>query len=155
MILDRDTGDVLLASGNQDSFIRVWRFKSLSQVEAQLEQNKKISDLAPNEDIETKRVIFSSGVSTFYSVTVETILAGHDDKVFAVQWCQSSKDDDLKLVSASLDKTIILWEQDKDADGLWIESVRVGEVGGNTLGKYVRPRTCDTLLLMLLSTVKC
>ena len=37
-------------------------------------------------------------------------------------------------MSASLDKTIILWEQDPDADGLWIEAVRVGEVGGNTLG---------------------
>ena len=34
-----------------------------------------------------------------------------------------------------MDKTIILWEQDPDADGLWIEAVRVGEVGGNTLGK--------------------
>ena len=68
---------------------------------------------------------------------METILAGHDDKVFAVQWCKSLKSDDLRLVSASLDKTIILWEQDKDADGLWIEAVRVGEVGGNTLGEKI------------------
>ena len=43
----------------------------------------------------------------------------------------------MRLVSASLDKTIILWDQDKEADGLWIEAVRVGEVGGNTLGENI------------------
>ena len=70
-----------------------------------------------------KEVIFATDDSTsFYSVAVETILAGHDDKVFGLQWCQTK--DDLKLISASLDKTIILWNQDQDADGLWIESVR-------------------------------
>ena len=51
-------------------------------------------------------------------------------------------------MSASLDKTIILWEQDPDADGLWIEAVRVGEVGGNTLGKmniFYTPMIAGTL----------
>ena len=109
----------------------------LSQIEAKSEQNRKVADLAPDEDIGTKRVIFSVGPSKYYSVTVETILAGHDDKVFAVQWCKSLKSDDMRLVSASLDKTIILWDQDKEADGLWIEAVRVGEVGGNTLGENI------------------
>ena len=56
--IDTNTGDILLASGNQDSFIRVWRFQSVSREEALSEQSRKIEDLAPNEEIETKRVIF-------------------------------------------------------------------------------------------------
>ena len=98
--IDINTGDILLASGNQDSFIRVWGFQSVSPTEALSEQSRKIEDLAPNEEIETKRVIFSVNAASpehsYYSVSVETILSGHDDKVFAVQWCQSSNIEDLR-----------------------------------------------------------
>lgn len=41
----------------------------------------------------------------------------------------------MKLLSSSMDKTMILWCYD-DESGLWIDQVRVGEVGGNTLGLY-------------------
>lgn len=41
----------------------------------------------------------------------------------------------MKLLSSSLDKSIIIWEPD-NSSGVWLESVRVGEVGGNTLGFY-------------------
>lgn len=41
----------------------------------------------------------------------------------------------MKLLSSSLDKTIIIWEPDATS-GVWLESVRVGEIGGNTLGFY-------------------
>ena len=37
------------------------------------------------------------------------------------------------LLSCSLDKSMIVWKFDPDS-GMWIETVRVGEVGGNTLG---------------------
>ena len=131
--VEKESGDILLVSGNQDSFIRVWRFKSVSPDKAK-EESRKVSELSLEEDIKMKEVIISLSSDTFYSVSIETILSGHDDKVFGVQWCQTKSK--LQLLSASLDKTIILWEEDQDADGLWIESVRVGEVGGNTLGFY-------------------
>lgn len=41
----------------------------------------------------------------------------------------------MKILSSSLDKTIIIWEPDVSS-GVWLESIRVGEVGGNTLGFY-------------------
>ena len=41
----------------------------------------------------------------------------------------------LCLLSASMDKTMILWVPD-EASGLWLDAMRVGEVGGNTLGFY-------------------
>ncbi|XP_032101199.1 elongator complex protein 2 isoform X2 [Sapajus apella] len=41
----------------------------------------------------------------------------------------------MRLLSASMDKTMILWAPDEES-GVWLEQVRVGEVGGNTLGFY-------------------
>jgi elongator complex protein 2 len=41
--------------------------------------------------------------------------------------------DTVTLLSCSLDKTMIVWNLDPES-GVWIETVRVGEVGGNTLG---------------------
>jgi elongator complex protein 2 len=41
----------------------------------------------------------------------------------------------MKLVSASMDRTMILWEPDP-ISGLWIEKVRVGDIGGNHLGFF-------------------
>lgn len=38
----------------------------------------------------------------------------------------------LKLLSTSIDKTIIIWEP--GPDGVWVEKVRVGAVGGGGLG---------------------
>lgn len=39
------------------------------------------------------------------------------------------------LLSASMDKTMIIWALDPES-GVWVDQVRVGEVGGNTLGLY-------------------
>ena len=44
-----------------------------------------------------------------------------------------SRNEDFSLLSCSLDKSMIVWKFDSDS-GMWIETVRVGEVGGNTLG---------------------
>uniref|UniRef100_A0A8C5SM21 Elongator complex protein 2 n=1 Tax=Laticauda laticaudata TaxID=8630 RepID=A0A8C5SM21_LATLA len=41
----------------------------------------------------------------------------------------------MRLLSASMDKTVILWSPD-DESGVWLEQVRIGEVGGNTLGFF-------------------
>jgi elongator complex protein 2 len=41
----------------------------------------------------------------------------------------------MRLLSASMDRTMVLWEPDEQS-GIWIERVRVGEVGGNQLGFF-------------------
>ncbi len=41
----------------------------------------------------------------------------------------------LCLLSVSMDKTMLLWKPDPSS-GMWVEHVRVGDVGGNTLGLY-------------------
>ena len=49
---------------------------------------------------------------------------------------RQEESDGLSLVSCSMDKTMIVWRPSQDGDGVWTDSVRVGEVGGNTLGFF-------------------
>ena len=121
--------DILLASGGQDTFIRVWRFTPISKEKALADQ-RSVLDLCEDEDIEPKAqiVTVSKKDDIFYTVVTDTILSGHDDKVFGVQWSSTHQG----LISASMDKTMIFWQQKQE--NLWTESVRVGDVGGNTLG---------------------
>lgn len=84
--------------------------------------------------------IKDGGVRTTAAVTLETVLAGHENWVNAVHWQPSFYKDGVlqqpvRLLSASMDKTMILWAPDEES-GVWLEQVRVGEVGGNTLGFY-------------------
>ncbi|KAL1501821.1 hypothetical protein ABEB36_007075 [Hypothenemus hampei] len=64
-------------------------------------------------------------------VTLDAILAGHEGWVYSVHW----HSEEMLLLSASIDKTLVIWHLDKSS-GLWLEKVRLGEVGGNTLGFY-------------------
>lgn len=41
----------------------------------------------------------------------------------------------LKLLTASLDKTVVVWAPETQS-GVWLEEARMGEVGGNTLGFF-------------------
>ncbi len=53
--------------------------------EKALEELKPVKDLGPDEEIRQKEEIFSSG-DNYFSVTLESILAGHEDKVYGLQW---------------------------------------------------------------------
>ncbi len=125
------TGDILLASGCQDSLIRVWRFASVDEAKAK-EERRMVKDLSPGEEIKAKEAIFRIDDS-FYSVALDTILSGHEDKVYGLNWSRSQASG-MSLLSCSLDKTMILWRKGDDDDVVWVEAARVGEVGGNTLG---------------------
>lgn len=58
-------------------------------------------------------------------------MLGHEGWIYSVNWNPNS----LQLLSASLDKTLVIWEFDPQIN-LWFEKARMGEVGGNTLGFY-------------------
>jgi elongator complex protein 2 len=42
----------------------------------------------------------------------------------------------MRLLTASMDRTMIVWEPVGVSEGIWLDTVRVGEMGGNTLGFY-------------------
>ncbi|XP_061752984.1 elongator complex protein 2 isoform X2 [Nerophis ophidion] len=135
-------GDLLLASCSQDCLIRVWRLCAKS--------GKGARNAGEEEDggggvIKMKEDIFQvqeeeRDVSSVFAVSLETILAGHENRVYGVHWQPPSYtggrlQQPLRLLSASMDKTMILWAPE-EGSGVWVEQVRVGEVGGNTLGFY-------------------
>ena len=127
-----------IATGGQDNLIRVWKISPMP-LEKVKEERKRVKDLMPNEEIKLTETIFSvegkiKAEEKCFSVRTETILSGHEDKIFGIQWNNlNNEDQNLSLLSCSMDKTMIVWKQTED-DGVWSDSVRVGEVGGNTLG---------------------
>ncbi|XP_021504900.1 elongator complex protein 2 isoform X2 [Meriones unguiculatus] len=124
--------DLFLASCSQDCLIRIWRLYM-----------KPTSSETEDDSVRLTENTFTlqdGDVSTTVAVTLETLLAGHENWVNAIHWQPSFYKDGIlqqpvRLLSASMDKTMILWAPDEES-GVWLEQVRVGEVGGNTLGFY-------------------
>lgn len=85
--------------------MRLWRFSRNTS-----DENK----------LKSKSVIKTNKIN--YTITLESILLGHEGWVFSANWSPDS----LKLLTASFDKTMIIWEFDPDT-GLWLENIRVGE----------------------------
>ncbi|KAG7461407.1 elongator complex protein 2 [Solea senegalensis] len=128
-------GELLLASCSQDCLIRVWRLCAKSGTDTHAEDDHTIIKM--KEDVfEVKE----RDISSVFAVSLETVLAGHENWVYGVHWQPPFYKGDklqqpLSLLSASMDKTMILWAPE-EGSGVWVEQVRVGEVGGNTLGFY-------------------
>lgn len=135
-IITLNNTELLLASSSQDTFIRLWRISARPTIEP-IQFTKKANIFATNEDIQIEEKIFTvkndTGKTLSYAVTLESVLLGHDNWVYSVHWSKTL-DNRLQLLSSSIDKTLIIWSMQED--GVWMEKVRVGEVGGNTLGFY-------------------
>ncbi|XP_011298097.1 probable elongator complex protein 2 [Fopius arisanus] len=112
----------LLASGSQDGTIRLWKILTSSEEK-------------PPEDRVNEFVVDYQQ----FEVILESILSGHEHWVYAVRWhppilVNGQWKRPNKLLSSALDKTMIIWEP--NSAGIWMETVRLGKVGGNTLGFY-------------------
>lgn len=77
----------------------------------------------------------------FFTLLMKTVSS--TDNYFFILSATKSFTPVYRLLSSSLDKTVIIWEpiprkegSDAQDSGAWVESVRVGEVGGNGLGFY-------------------
>ncbi|KAM9308799.1 elongator complex protein 2 [Gastrophryne carolinensis] len=125
--------DMYLASCAQDSLIRIWKIFVKPDI---------LDDDNDANFIKLKENVFTVNRGTYftYAIILETVLSGHESSVYAVHWQPSfmkggSIVQPMRVLSASTDKTMILWGPDEES-GVWLEQVRVGEVGGNTLGFY-------------------
>lgn len=128
--------ELLLASSAQDTFIRLWKISARPTIKRT--ELKSIKLFAANDEIQIEERIFTVTTKSrsvhSYAVALESILLGHDSWVYSVHWSKS-KGNQLQLLSSSIDKTLIIWSMHED-NGVWLEKVRVGEVGGNSLGFY-------------------
>uniref|UniRef100_A0A0K0F9C4 Elongator complex protein 2 n=1 Tax=Strongyloides venezuelensis TaxID=75913 RepID=A0A0K0F9C4_STRVS len=113
---------LLLASASQDTFVRIWSFKSI---------DKNEMDTGKGENsLKTKEVIFESHNNS-WNVIVETILSGHEGWIYSAKWHPSK----LALLTCSIDKSVMIWEP-LDDRGVWLEEHRMGEIGGQAVGYY-------------------
>lgn len=118
-------GETFLASGSQDSFIRLWKL------------SEKVEN--SNQELTTKAEEFNVDERK-YQIVLESILSGHEGWVYGVNWhpvieSNGKVTQPMKLLSCSLDKSMVVWEPN-ESTGIWMETVRVGEVGGNSVGFY-------------------
>ncbi|GAB6021680.1 Elongator subunit elp2 [Chamberlinius hualienensis] len=126
-IIPENNENLLIASSAQDCLIKLWRLSWGS---------KDIEKDDINLKVNTYNIITLNGEIDVYDVCLEANLMGHDNWIYGLHWDRSlNSGDSPRLLSASMDKTMIVWELDHNL-GIWIEKVRVGEVGGNTLGFY-------------------
>uniref|UniRef100_A0A2K5RNN4 Elongator complex protein 2 n=1 Tax=Cebus imitator TaxID=2715852 RepID=A0A2K5RNN4_CEBIM len=110
--------DLFLASCSQDCLIRIWKLyiKSTS-LETQDDDNIRLKENTFTVENESVKITFA--------VTLETVLAGHENWVNAVHWQPVFYKDGvlqqpMRLLSASMDKTMILWAPDEES-GVWLE----------------------------------
>ncbi|XP_074003064.1 elongator complex protein 2 isoform X3 [Numenius arquata] len=108
--------DLFLASCAQDCLIRIWKVCTKSK---QLPETE-------DDSIRLKENVFTvKDTDTTYAITLESVLAGHENWVYAVHWQPSfpkdgSMQQPMRILSASMDKTVIIWEPDKET-GVWLE----------------------------------
>ncbi|XP_048754110.2 elongator complex protein 2-like [Ostrea edulis] len=136
-----DSGDVMLASAGQDYLIRIWRLSRRQTGDDDV--IKSVQQLSIDEEIKMREntiTFMYKGKKHMFAVTLESVLSGHENWIYSIRWqfpllMEKGNHQPLRLLSASMDKTMIIWRPDLES-GVWIEQVRVGEVGGNTLGLY-------------------
>ncbi|XP_064552156.1 elongator complex protein 2 [Drosophila montana] len=141
-----DEDDLLLASGSQDNFIRLWRIEPRSGLHT---SKSSVDDsnvnAADSSELRVEEKILQLGEQAWYAVTLESVLYGHEGWIYGVHW-HKTEQQELRLLSASIDKTLIVWAPTEM--GVWLEQVRVGEVGGNSMGFFGGKFAHDGLSIM-------
>ncbi|KAI3516715.1 hypothetical protein L1887_15692 [Cichorium endivia] len=122
-----ETNTLLLVSSSQDKGIRIWKMSLCN-----LDKKKAENSLA----YYIKGPVFTSGSFT-YQVSLESLLIGHEDWVYSVEWQPPSLScyQPQSILSASMDKTMMIW-QPESTTGIWVNVVTVGELSHSALGFY-------------------
>lgn len=129
--------DLLLATGSQDNFIRLWR------ISPTLSGGDMFDDLARRLDgsaqISTKAHVLAvddGGARRRFNITLEALLVGHEAGLTNVNW---SSGDSPRLLSSASDNSLVIWsptEGEHDRDGIWVPEHRFGAFGGRGLAFF-------------------
>eukprot|EP01087_Luapelamoeba_hula_P017861 TRINITY_DN5671_c0_g1_i1.p1 TRINITY_DN5671_c0_g1~~TRINITY_DN5671_c0_g1_i1.p1 ORF type:complete len:856 (-),score=120.02 TRINITY_DN5671_c0_g1_i1:78-2645(-) len=143
--MQSDEGDVFLASSAQDNYIRLWKMALATTASSTGEKGVSPEDENDDDDDDADPLTQQRGINVrlddkLYNVSLESVLFGHEDWVYSVAWHpvvvskEGKLHQPLQLLSASMDRTMMVWAP--EASGVWLNKVRVGEIGGNTLGFF-------------------
>lgn len=130
------TSDLFLVSSSQDRGIRIWKIASRSS-KSKSKREEKISLASYIEG-----PVFVAGSSS-YQISLESLLIGHEDWVYTVEWQPPSVTSangcayhqPQSILSASMDKTMMIWKPERTT-GIWMNVVTVGELSHCALGFY-------------------
>jgi elongator complex protein 2 len=129
---NNELNSILLVSSSQDKGIRIWRIALLDQSSGKKEEKSLASYI--------KGPVLSAGLSS-YQISLESLLIGHEDWVYSVEWQPPSLVEGNEcyqpesILSASMDKTMMIWQPERKT-GLWMNVVTVGELSHCALGFY-------------------
>lgn len=125
-------GSIMLASGCQDRYIRIWSITP--GVDADLLQSANdgteflIEENDPAYDESTGQLsnkVYELATVTPYSMKFDALIVGHDDWVYSLKWHPASKN--LCLMSSSADSSIMIWTPDKSS-GVWLSKTQLGDI---------------------------
>ncbi|KAH9829206.1 elongator complex protein 2-like [Teratosphaeria destructans] len=120
-----DGSDILLASGSQDKYIRLWRFsKGATNLSAEANGSIDTGIAVGKKSLSNKARHVGHGASR-YNVTFEALLIGHEDWIYTARWSPSAQRP--TLLSASADNSLSIWQAD-EASGIWVCNARLGEI---------------------------
>ena len=136
---------LLIASCSQDYYLRIWKVDS-QQLDSSPEDDASsaIKSLSLTSDTLTSKVavldqeielassLFTltsdiAAASSFqYSIKLESVLYGHEDWIYSVKFHPrtAANEQPLILLSASMDKTLVLWTYDGE-NSIWVDTVRM------------------------------
>jgi elongator complex protein 2 len=134
-----------LASGSQDAKIRLWKFETETtnissqdtDGKAKVQDDSNVDDEQEDDgDLEDKKEEGEARLEIFHdklltSVYLEALLIGHEERITSVTWHPDPKplyDQELILISSSMDRTILIWSEHES--GIWTPISRVGSAGG-------------------------
>lgn len=126
---------LLLVSSSQDKGIRIWK---ITLQDSSANNKKQQTSLASY----IKGPVLVAGSSS-YQISMESLLIGHEDWVYSVEWQPPSISSvegiecfqPQSILSASMDKTMLIWQPEKTT-GIWMNVVTVGELSHCALGFY-------------------
>lgn len=136
---DGGANNLLLVSSSQDKGIRIWKMAlRSSQPNSHGTYRKEGISLASYIE---GPVLLAGSAS--YQISLESLLIGHEDWVYSVEWQPPSTDSEdgstycqpQSILSASMDKTMMIWQPEKTT-GIWMNVVIVGELSHCALGFY-------------------
>ncbi len=148
---------MLLATGSQDSRIRLWKLHTAIVSDHQGASDEEVQDSVMlddggDDDKDDGVDLVEEGEARMHvyyqdkngnimqsAVTLEALLIGHEEQVTAVSWRPDAKTP--CLISSSMDRSILIWMEENDytnnegleIDGVgnvWAPVTRVGTAGG-------------------------